>query len=150
MPAYDLYCPDCDHRYEDFAHMALRSTLRCPRCKGPVENDWSKQKPPAVEQDWHGSKTRSMGLLITDEERDEVLAECPAVEVNRAGQIISKNRRHHRTQMKQLKAFQARHAEQTAPEREIRRQRAEAEKAQRHAEFKETAREILRIRHARK
>ncbi len=146
MPCYDLHCPACDHRYEDFAPMALRFTLRCPRCGDKVENDWSSQRAPAVEKDWHGSKARSIGLLITDEERDEVLRECPSVEVNKAGQLISHNRGHHRNQMKELSAYQKRLVQKDAPAREAKKRAEDAEKAERLKSLKEIARDTLRRR----
>lgn len=142
MPRYDLHCPACSHRYQTFAHMREREALRCERCGGGVETDWSDQRAPAVEQEWHGTKRLSVGLVITDEERDEVLRECPAVEVNRAGQIVSHSRRHHRKQLEQLGAYKRRNVEKEAPVVEA--EKRAREKAMREMDVSPKTKELIR------
>ena len=37
MPIYDYKCKHCDHRFEWFAPISQRASVKCPKCGGEVE-----------------------------------------------------------------------------------------------------------------
>lgn len=62
MPEYIKRCAPCAHSFSTFSSMKASSSIKCPKCGGVTETDFTAQGVPAIPaHDWHGTRQRVWG-----------------------------------------------------------------------------------------
>lgn len=92
MPIYDLKCPCCDHRFEEFAAASRRDQIPCPICAtAPVETDvskWAGRRLPTAARRFAGSEGTSLRFSFHPDEVEEARRELPNSTITDGGDLV--------------------------------------------------------------
>lgn len=131
MLIYTLECGDCQHVWDRAGSIDDVRAVPCPACEAQQTEtkrlritrdesaiDRRADVPfPAIQRTWHGTERVSLGHQYDPENIAEIKANCPSVNLDAQGHLVSDNDRQHRQQLKELSAWKGRLEEGKTPER---------------------------------